>query len=122
MPPPEAIFKLLSSMEPMTPTSGLGELSVLSAQIFQKSGELRRCLPSKSARTELARLMREMNSYYSNLIEGHKTLPRDIERALKEDFSNSPDDRRNQKLSVAHVRAEDAIDALFFLCALSSWR
>jgi hypothetical protein len=27
-----------------------------------------------------------MNCYYSNLIEGHKTAPREIERALKRDF------------------------------------
>lgn len=109
MPTPEALFKLPSSMEPMSPTSGLGGLSALSALILRKSGELRTSLPSKTARTELARLMREMNSYYSNLIEGHKTLPRDIEKALQQDFSNSPDDRRNQMLSVAHVRAEEAM-------------
>lgn len=98
-------------MEPLVPTSAieLSKLSALSVEILRKSGELRTALPSKNARAELARLMREMNSYYSNLIEGHKTLPRDIEKALKEDFSSSPDDRRNQELSVAHVRAEDAM-------------
>ena len=31
---------------------------------------------------ELADLVRVMNCYYSNLIEGHNTRPRDIERAL----------------------------------------
>ncbi|HDK02978.1 MAG TPA: Fic family protein, partial [Gammaproteobacteria bacterium] len=30
----------------------------------------------------LAVLVRIMNTYYSNLIEGHDTRPRDIERAL----------------------------------------
>ncbi len=30
----------------------------------------------------LADLVRVMNTYYSNLIEGHDTRPRDIERAL----------------------------------------
>jgi Fic family protein len=53
-----------------------------------------------------------MNSYYSNLIEGHKTLPRDIERALKHDFSDQEDDQRNQRLSVAHIKAERAMRAL----------
>ena len=96
-------------MEPLLPASDADRLSHISAEIFRKSGELKNALPSKSARTELARLMREMNSYYSNLIEGHKTLPRDIEKALQQDFSSSPDDRRNQELSVAHVRAEDAM-------------
>jgi Fic family protein len=50
-----------------------------------------------------------MNSYYSNLIEGHKTLPRDIERAMRDDWSEREDDRRNQLLSVAHIRAETAM-------------
>jgi len=46
---------------------------------------------------------------YSNLIEGHKTLPRDIERALREDFSEGEEDRRNQLLSLAHIRTEAAM-------------
>ena len=37
--------------------------------------------------TALASLVRSMNCYYSNLIEGHDTHPIDIERALNEDFS-----------------------------------
>ncbi len=53
-----------------------------------------------------------MNSYYSNLIEGHKTLPRDIERALKNEFSANDDAQRNQRLSVAHIRAESSMRSL----------
>jgi Fic family protein len=34
------------------------------------------------AAASLADLVRVMNCYYSNLIEGHNTRPRDIERAL----------------------------------------
>jgi hypothetical protein len=30
-----------------------------------------------------------MNCYYSNLIEGHDTLPIEIEQALAEDYSNN---------------------------------
>jgi fido (protein-threonine AMPylation protein) len=50
--------------------------------------------------------MREMNSYYSNLIEGHKTLPRDIERAMRKDYSSNPKERANQHLSRAHIEVE----------------
>jgi Fic family protein len=106
---PNAIFRLPSSMEPMLPTTGRGLLAELSAEIFRKSGELKSSLPSVTARAELAKLVGEMNSYYSNLIEGHKTLPREIARALKEDFSGKPADRRNQRLSVAHIKAERAM-------------
>lgn len=96
-------------MEPLLPTSGRGELAELSSEIFRKSGALSAALPSKSVRSGIAALMREMNSYYSNLIEGHKTLPHDIERALRDDFSDREEDRRNQLLSVAHIRTEMAM-------------
>ena len=96
-------------MEPLLPVSGRGELAELSVAIFRKSGELAATLPAKSVRSGVAALVREMNSYYSNLIEGHKTLPRDIERALRNEMSDREDDRPNQLLSVARIRAEAAM-------------
>ena len=38
----------------------------------------------------LANLVRAMNCYYSNLIEGHDTHPVEIERALRDDYSTDP--------------------------------
>ena len=67
-------------MEPLLPTSGGSELADLTVEMIRKSGALSAALPSKSVRSGVAVLVREMNSYYSNLIEGHKTLPRDIEQ------------------------------------------
>jgi Fic family protein len=59
----------------------------------------------------LAASVRIMNSYYSNLIEGHNTRPRDIERALAGDF-DADDKRRNlQYEAAAHVRVQAEIDA-----------
>lgn len=60
----------------------------------------------------LAALVRIMNTYYSNLIEGHDTRPRDIERALAGNLD--PDDgRRNLQLeAAAHVRVQAAIDRM----------
>ncbi len=60
----------------------------------------------------LAELVRIMNTYYSNLIEGHDTRPRDIERALANDFESDPDRRNLQLESVAHVRVQAAIDRM----------
>jgi ribosomal protein L20 len=34
--------------------------------------------------------VRGMNCYYSNLIEGHDTLPVDIERAMRADLATEP--------------------------------
>jgi len=60
----------------------------------------------------LADLVRIMNAYYSNLIEGHDTRPRDIERALQNDFDSNPERRDLQREAVAHVRVQHAIDRL----------
>ena len=109
MPFESSIFRNISSMEPLLPASGRAELADLSLKIFRKSGELKASLPSKVVRQQISQLVCEMNSYYSNLIEGHKTLPRDIERALRQDFSTQDDKRRNQQLSVAHIKAEQAM-------------
>ena len=38
---------------------------------------------STLVRGTLAELLRATNTYHSNLIEGHNTRPRDIERALR---------------------------------------
>ena len=57
------------------------ELADLSVEIERAAHGLGTGLHPCSA-AELAGLVRMMNCYYSNLIEGHDTRPRDIERAL----------------------------------------
>ncbi|MGO4319908.1 Fic family protein, partial [Agrobacterium sp. MCAB5] len=50
-----------------------------------------------------------MNTYYSNLIEGHNTRPREIEQALQ--GIKPEDDRRDLKIeAVAHYRVQQEID------------
>ncbi len=88
------------------PSSSSGKLAELTAEVWCKSGILSAQIPSAVVRERAARLVREMNSYYSNLIEGHKTLPRDIERALHLDYSENPDQRANQHLNRAHIEVE----------------
>ena len=60
--------------------------------------------------TALADLVRAMNCYYSNLIEGHDTHPIDIERALKKDYSADPEQRNLQLEAEAHVTVQKWID------------
>lgn len=55
-------------------------------------------------------LVRSMNCYYSNLIEGHNTVPRDIERALAQDYSTEPQKRDLQLEAVAHIEVQFRID------------
>lgn len=60
----------------------------------------------------LAALVRIMNTYYSNLIEGNNTRPKDIERAL-DGFFDKDEKRRNLQLeAVAHVRVQAEIDRM----------
>ncbi len=59
------------------------------------------------AQRELRVLLRSMNSYYTNRIEGEHTRPSDIDRALQNDFSSNADLARKQRLAVAHIRTEE---------------
>ena len=58
----------------------------------------------------LADLVRAMNCYYSNLIEGHDTHPIDIERALKNDYSKNAHKRDLQLEAKAHIAVQKWID------------
>jgi transposase-like protein len=58
----------------------------------------------------LSELVRTMNCYYSNLIEGHNTHPVDIERALREDYSQDDEKRNLQLEAVAHVEVQKWLD------------
>jgi len=50
--------------------------------------------------------LRLVNSYYSNLIEGHKTTIPDISKALQKKFSKDPEKKYAQELCAAHVETE----------------
>ena len=91
------------------PSSRKSELAELSKEIFLAIGKLTGQVSSPMVREKLAELVRTMNCYYSNLIEGHQTLPRDIERAQKEDFSHEPDKLNNQLLGFAHIKVEKSL-------------
>jgi Fic family protein len=63
-------------------------------------------------RQRLRELVRAMNSYYSNRIEGQSTHPRYIENALKSDFSDKPDVAQRQRIAIAHIEAERELESL----------
>jgi Fic family protein len=100
------LYTRTTAMEPLLPESSRPPLADLTCEILRKAGQLSAHLPSPIVRRRVAALVREMNSYYSNLIEGHATLPRDIERAMREDFSSNPEKRANQHLSRALIEVE----------------
>ncbi len=87
--------------------SALGDLAV---DLAAACAGFRRSLPPGMVKA-LADLVREMNCYYSNLIEGHDTHPVEIERALKGDYSSDPEKRDLQLEAKAHVAVQEWIDA-----------
>ncbi len=83
----------------------------LVAEIATASAVLGRALHPTTA-ANLADLVRLMNCYYSNLIEGHDTRPRDIERAMSGDLDQNEARRNLQREAVAHIRVQAEIDRL----------
>jgi len=99
-------------MEPLLIGEGSRQratLTDLALELAQKSAGFRRSLPG-SLTASLADLVRAMNCYYSNLIEGHDTHPIDIERALKGDYSNDAKKRDLQFEAKAHIAVQKWID------------
>ena len=84
-------------------------LNDLVLELAEKSAAFRSGLHVSMA-DALADLVRAMNCYYSNLIEGHYTHPIDIERAMRNDYSADPKKRNLQLEAKAHVAVQKWID------------
>jgi Fic family protein len=100
----------IALMEPMLPTPGHPALEDLSVRLAEESAALAAQLPEK-VRVAVGDLVRSMNCYYSNLIEGHNTRPRDIDRALRQDYVQDPERRKLQLEAVAHIHVQSLIDS-----------
>ncbi|MFN0110820.1 MAG: Fic family protein [Blastocatellia bacterium] len=91
-------------MEPLYPAR-TGELEDLARELVAVSAQLEGRLAPVALR-EIEGLLRVVNSYYSNLIEGHNTHPVDIERAMQSDYSAEQDKRDLQLESRIHIEAQ----------------
>ncbi len=107
-----AVIEASSRIEPcLLDEVGAGIVDLVSA-ISSASQALGMRLHPRSAES-LADLVRVMNCYYSNLIEGHNTTPREIESALA-DRLDSTEERRNLQIEArAHIRLQREIDRRF---------
>ncbi|HEU4603869.1 MAG TPA: Fic family protein [Steroidobacteraceae bacterium] len=92
------------------PAEGTEALENLAFDLAREASELSGQL-HPIVRLSVAELVRSMNCYYSNLIEGHNTHPRDIDRALAEDYSSDPRKRDLQLEARAHIEVQRMIDA-----------
>jgi len=117
-----------SHMEPLLP-SGAPGLEDLAREVVSRSAALGGQLHPVT-RQAVVELLRLINSYYSNLIEGHNTHPYDIVRAMQQQYAAEPAKRNLQLESVAHITVQRQMEAWLqeeappniagqaFLCAL----
>ena len=96
----------IQPMMPMDPDSELGDLAadVLAASSYL-AGAMR-----PQIQLGVAELVRSMNCYYSNLIEGHPTTPREIDEALDGLYSDDPETRSLQHGARNHIETQRKID------------
>src|SRR4051794_9778843 len=104
----KAVYASPSAMEPMLPEQDKA-LEELAVNVVRAAGQLSGRL-HPITRSAVAALVRSMNSYYSNLIEGHNTHPLDIEKALRKDLSIDPAKRALQLESKAHIEVQTLIE------------
>lgn len=96
-----------SQMEPMLP-SGRGELEELALEVYKASAKLSGQVHPVTAKS-LVLLLRNVNSYYSNLIEGVRTSLQDIENSLLE-LSDNDRTRKLQLLHKQNIIAQTTIE------------
>lgn len=102
----------ITEMQPMKIGEGserFRDAADLAVELTGTSAAFRSSLPPV-IRTALANLVRAMNCYYSNLIEGHDTHPIEIEAALRKEFSADPVKRTLQLEATAHIAVQQWID------------
>ena len=99
----------ITSFEPLMPAEGDPRLEELAVTLVARANQLGGQLHA-NVRSSIGDLVRSMNCYYSNLIEGHNTHPREIDRALADDYSRDPIRRVLQKEARAHIDVQRMID------------
>ena len=106
---PDERLESVQRIEPACIERPPEQVADLVAELSASSAKLGHSLHARTA-ANLADLVRIMNTYYSNLIEGHNTRPRDIERALGGEFDRDEERRNLQLEAAAHVRVQREVD------------
>ncbi len=99
---------IVPSLTPYLPRQGVATMMALQDKalvLSNAAAELGGML-APTVRQVLTKHMEVINSYYSNLIEGHHTEPREVRAAQSGDYSEDPFKRNLQLESLAHIRAQ----------------
>lgn len=111
---PIELYMSPRSMEPLFPEDDLNKLEGLAITLIEKATRLSG-ITNPITREAIASFLRPMNSYYSNLIEGHDTHPIDIDKALRNDYSENKAKRDLQLEAKAHVNVHKTITDKFLV-------
>lgn len=97
----------LAAMEPLFPdTQALAPLAFTFArEAAALGGQLHQI-----TRRGVAELLRAANTYHSNLIEGHDSRPREVERALHGKYAADPVRRVLQQEALAHLEVQRLVE------------
>ena len=96
-------------MEPMLPRDHQAGMTDLAVELVAKASGLAAQI-QHTVQESVGDLVRSMNCYYSNLIEGHNTHPRDIDAALEDRYSPDLKRRALQQEARAHIEVQKLID------------
>ena len=97
-------------MEPLIPQTALRDLKEQASVLVKRTSALGALLNPQTAKS-VKQLLRSMNSYYSNLIEGQSTHPYYIDQALKQQYEKDPQKKNLQMLAIAHIETQEKAEA-----------
>lgn len=106
-----SLMESLQRIEPARLEEASEAVGDVVAELSAAAATLGKALHPRTA-ANLAALVRIMNAYYSNLIEGHDTRPKEIERALAGRLDKDEGRRNLQLEAAAHVRVQAQIDRM----------
>ena len=104
-------YSQIHQFEPLLPQRKLDVLQDQALEVAEKSSRLGGGIHSSTI-SSIQGLVRSMNSYYSNRIEGQSTHPANIERALVQDFSDMPSTAKLQRIALAYINAEKELEKI----------
>lgn len=101
------MYTQVHQFEPLLPADARMEPLLTKAHDLSR---LATALASTRVPPELRSLLRNMNSFYTNRIEGQHTRPHEIDQALRQHFSSDAALAAKQRLAIAHIEAEQALE------------
>ncbi len=104
-------YSQIHQFEPLLPQRKVDVLREQSLEVIKKSTRLGGGIHASTV-ASIQGLVRSMNSYYSNRIEGQSTHPVNIERALAKNFSDTPSTAKLQRIAIAYIDAEKELEEI----------